>query len=453
MARIGSLVDRRDPVAEAPPESELEPQQADVELDGPAWDGAEKWACRCGYVNAGFDRCPSCGGRRSLTDGGPERRPGAVSPLEGWERPAAAPAVPLRRRRIDSKVARTVGGIILLNVVIQLLTASLAVQSGAETGDAIRLSLFSGLVFFAFAALWVLGRSTALGVRPVLRSGSALAGAAEGAVVGGGLAIVLTGVTYLAAGHPVVDPIAGLMASETVGPLLIGVFVLVVTAPVVEELVFRGFLAEALRGRGRRVAGLLSAAAFSVAHLRFSQFRYYVAMGLVLFCMYWRRGLSGSIAAHAAFNGMLFVAALAVAHGPALTLTASGATVTLPGTWQPTDAGWGEEIAAVGPAGAWFGLGQQEIDATGVEPEHFAQNLRTGVFVLPPDITIHRDTISIIDLPAGRAVSVDADVQGHEGRVVALIRTDRVWWLTLTTGGSARASGDFNDALLNLRLP
>ncbi|HEV3400469.1 MAG TPA: type II CAAX endopeptidase family protein [Acidimicrobiales bacterium] len=453
MAQIGSLVDRRDPVVEAPPELELELPQADVELDGPAWEGAGKWTCRCGYVNAGFDRCPSCGARRSLTDGGPERRPGAVSPSEGWERPAATPAVPLRRRRIDSKVARTVGGIILLNVVIQVFTASLAVQSGAETGDAIRLSLFSGLVFFAFAALWVLGRSTVLGVRPVLRSGSALAGAGEGAVVGGGLAIVFTAVAYVASGHPVVDPVAGLLASETVGPLLIGGFILIVAAPVVEELVFRGFLAEALRGRGRRVAGLLSAAAFSIAHLRFEQFRYYVGMGLVLFYLYWRRGLSGSIAAHAAFNGMLFVAALAVAHGPALTLTDSGATVTLPGRWQPADVGIDADIAAIGPAGAWFGLGHQDIDATGVEPEHFAQNLRTGVLVLPSAIAIDPDTISVIDLPAGRAVSFDAEVEGHEGRMVALLRNDRLWWLTLTTAGSSRASGDFNDALLSLQLP
>jgi hypothetical protein len=68
-------------------------------------------------------------------------------------------------------------------------------------------------------------------------------------------------------------------------------------------------------------------------------------------------------------------------------------------------------------------------------------------------VTIEPDSIAIIDLPAGRAVSVDADVEGHEGRAVALIRSHRLWWLTLTTGGSDRASGDFNDALLSLRLP
>ena len=113
MARIGSLVDRRDPP------------------DGPAWDGAEQWKCRCGYVNAGFDRCPSCGGRRSPTDGELPRRPGAVSAVDAWERPAATPTVPRRRPRIDSKVARTVAGVIGLNVVIQAATASLAAQSGA----------------------------------------------------------------------------------------------------------------------------------------------------------------------------------------------------------------------------------------------------------------------------------------------------------------------------------
>jgi hypothetical protein len=195
MARIASSVDRLDPAADAPSEAPA------YEDEAPAWDGAEQWKCRCGSVNAGFDRCPSCGGRRSATDGGPHRRPGALSPVEAWERPAASDPAPPRRPRIESKVARTVAGVILLNVVIQGFTASLAARSGAETGDAIRLSLFSGVLFFAFAALWVLGRSTVLGVRPVVRSGSALAGAAEGGVVGAGLAIVFTAVAYVASGH------------------------------------------------------------------------------------------------------------------------------------------------------------------------------------------------------------------------------------------------------------
>jgi membrane protease YdiL (CAAX protease family) len=445
MAGIG-LVDRRDPAAEALPEEALEESP-----QGPAWDGSEQWKCRCGYVNAGFDRCPSCGARRSSTDGGPARAE-AVSAVEAWDRPLSSGPVPRRRSGIDSKVARTVGGVILLNVVIQAATASLAAQSGVETGDAIRLALFSSLLFFAFTALWVLGRSTVLGVRPVLRSGSALAGAAEGAVVGGGLAIVFTAVAYVASGHPLLDPVASLLASESVGPLRIGGFVLVVAAPVVEELVFRGFLAEALRGRGRRVAAFLSAGAFAVAHLRFEQFRYYVGMGLVLFYAYGRRGLSGSIAAHAAFNGILFVAALAVAHGPALTFTAGGATVTLPGTWQRTDAPPWSDFAAVGPAGAWIGVGHQEVETVGVEPEHFAENLRTGRFLLPSEMSLDPERVVVIDLPAGRAVSMDAEISGHEGRVVALLRSDRVWWLTMTTGGSARASADFNDALLSLKL-
>ncbi len=71
--------------------------------------------------------------------------------------------------------------------------------------------------------------------------------------------------------------VAGRRAGRTIAALLI-----VLIGPVVEELVFRGFLAEALRGRGRRGAVLLSAAAFSLAHLRLAQFRYYLFLGVVL---------------------------------------------------------------------------------------------------------------------------------------------------------------------------
>ncbi len=409
-------------------------------------DWSTLWRCGCGYGNAGRDRCLMCGAKAPTEVQG---TPGLEADVDSVRAEVSADAAAGRAGR---KAGRTVVAMILLNLGIQAVEVAIFIATRTPTALAIRISLFSGLFFYGFSTLWVLARSAELGLRPTTGRRKGLVGAAEGFVVGGALAVLLVAVMRIALGHPVLDPTTSLIASSSLGPLLLGIVLVVIAAPVVEELVFRGFLAEALRGRGRRVAGLLSAAAFSIAHLRFEQFRYYVGMGLVLFYMYWRRGLSGSVAAHAAFNGMLFVAALAVAHGPAITLTASGATVTLPGTWQPVDARLDGDVAAMGPAGAWMGLGHQEVEVVGVAPEHFAQDLRTGRFVLPPEMLVDLESISVIDLPAGRAVSMEAEIHGHEGRVVALLGPDRVWWLTLTTGGSERAKGDFNDALLSLEL-
>lgn len=78
----------------------------------------------------------------------------------------------------------------------------------------------------------------------------------------------------------------------------------------------------------------MSSAAFSVAHLRFAQFRYYVALSLVLGWLYWRRGLVASVAAHACFNGMLVVAAVAASHGSPVVLFGGGASITVPAAWH-----------------------------------------------------------------------------------------------------------------------
>lgn len=419
-----------------------------------AWELAPRWHCRCGYVNAGFDRCASCGSRDP--EKGTRKRssdPRAMSALEAWERPGDGTSARTTNARVGGKAGRTVAAVVLLNVGISVASVVLAVAGRLQTGEAIRLSLFTGLVFYAVTAMWVRGRAVVLGVRPVVSRGSALTGAAEGAVVGGALAIILVAVARLVAGHPVLDPVASFLVSETLGPMLIGLFVLVVAAPVVEELVFRGFLAEALRRRGTRVAGLLSAAAFGMAHLRFSQFRYYLGMGMVFVFLYWRRGLVASVSAHAAFNGMLVVAALAVAHGPALTLSGAGASMTVPGTWQAVDPPVDSALAAMGPSGAVIELGSIGVDTGGAGPEVLARNLAAGAVPLPPGLFLDPASVGIMDLPAGRAVSVNADVYGQDGRMVALLRGDRLWIATITTGGSDQARRDFSDALQTLRLP
>lgn len=459
MGRSGLLEERREQRAARRTQAHddvagyTDGDEASVDPDDYAWEPAPRWQCRCGYVNAGLDRCPSCGSRNP---DGARRRPGearAVSALEAWGRPGDGTGVGAPNRKVAGRAGRTVAGIILLNIASSAVTFALAAGGRLQTGDAIRLSLFTGLVFFALTAMWVRERAVVLDVRPVMSTGGTWSAAAEGAAVGGGCAIVLVAIARLVAGHAVLDPIASFLASEAIGPMLIGAFVLILAGPVVEELVFRGFLLEALRGRGQRVAALASAAAFSVAHLRFSQFRYYVAVGLVLAFLYLRRGLVASITAHAAFNGMLFVAALAAAHGPALTLSGAGATITVPATWQVVDAPGDAALAAMGPSGAVIELGSQGVDTGGAGPEVLAENLRAGVVGLPDGLSFDPTTVDLIELPAGRAVSVNADVYGHEGRMVALLRGEQLWVITITTGGSDQAARDFTEALYTLQLP
>jgi membrane protease YdiL (CAAX protease family) len=341
---------------------------------------------------------------------------------------------------------------VVLNIDQQVVVVVMITTHKLEAGPAIRLSLMAGLVFYSVVTLWVLSRSAHLGVRPVITFGRPLTSAAEGAVVGAGLAIVLVAGAFLVAGHPVLDPVAAALTNQGVGAFVVGVVLIVVVAPVVEELVFRGFLAEALRPRGAWAALVVSSAAFSIAHLRFAQFRYYVALGLVLGGLYWRRGLVASVTAHACFNGMLVVAAVAASHGPPLTLAGGGASITVPAAWHAAAHPAGDVIAATGPSGATIEV--VRIDAgTVIDTTRLAAGLARGTMAGPPGTSIDSSSIGLLDLPAGPAVIMGVTVGTHHGRAAMLPRGTDLWVVSVETAGSEKASSDFTDALNTLHLP
>ena len=69
---------------------------------------------------------------------------------------------------------------------------------------------------------------------------------------------------------------------DTPGKFVLGIFVMVIAAPCVEELIFRGFLLSSLRKRFHPyVAALLCAAAFSLMHMNPEQTVYQFCLGYV----------------------------------------------------------------------------------------------------------------------------------------------------------------------------
>ncbi len=102
-------------------------------------------------------------------------------------------------------------------------------------------------------------------------------------------------------------------AVHSVASLVVLMLFLVVGAPMVEELFFRGLLLRSLLGRTPpAVAIVISALLFALAHFEAVQFAGLAVFGVVLGILAWRtRRLAPGIGAHAAFNA---AAVISVVH-------------------------------------------------------------------------------------------------------------------------------------------
>ena len=142
-----------------------------VVLEDTEWSTV--WRCQCGYGNTGRDRCLMC------SCPAPEE----IIDSPGLHAEDDFVFVPLSRdpnERAGGRATRTVAAIIGLNVVMQIVMAIAFVAGDVERATAVKVALFSGLAYYAMAALWVLARSASLGLRPWLGKETAVRGGGRG---------------------------------------------------------------------------------------------------------------------------------------------------------------------------------------------------------------------------------------------------------------------------------
>ncbi len=219
----------------------------------------------------------------------------------------------------------------------------------------------------------------------------------------------------------------------------------VIAAPLVEEMLFRGLLVEALRSKGMVVAILGGSVAFSLWHLRPELFFYYAIAGILLGLLYWRHGLNASIAAHALFNATLFVCAFAAVGGPAHVESLNGVTVTLPAAWrvvdpEPFDSELTLDLAVEAPTGSGFAI--QHLDA----PPGSLSSLHT---LVPPGAAQVRP-VSISD---GAGLRYSERLDGRDADSVLAARGSRVFIVTFVSSGSDTSLREFEDIVGTIVLP
>ncbi|MBV9410680.1 MAG: CPBP family intramembrane metalloprotease [Acidimicrobiia bacterium] len=365
--------------------------------------------------------------------------------------PEATPPAPGSGHHIPRTVVTAIGLGVVLQVVDYVLTRGLHLQNPTAVG----LGLGLTLAFYLVVLSLVQGRLYEGKVQPVWHIGSPGPGALVGIAVGAALAGLVILANSALAGHLTSDATAMMVfAQGGLIRVLMLIVVTVVCAPFIEELLFRGLLAESLRPRGRGAAIWLSALAFALWHLRPELLRYYLLIGALLGLLYWKRGLVCSMSAHATFNGLLtLVAALAVT-GAGHTVAGAGVTLSAPAGWQQVTsaAGGPDESGLVlhSPSGASVFVQRLEIPAT-PDPNAIAARMNS-VPTLGPGVVVKAGTVHPVQYPAGAGASAEVDDNGHDADAVVISSQQGTVIAELITGGNSNARPQFDSMLQSLQI-
>lgn len=121
---------------------------------------------------------------------------------------------------------------------------------------------------------------------------------------------------------PVTNPLATVVSGSN---LVLQILIVAVSAPIVEELIFRKLLLDRLRPYGDRVAIWVSALAFALFHGNLSQALYAFVLGLIFaYIMIRTNNILYSMVLHVIVNlfGSAIMPLLAMSGSPALTMVA-----------------------------------------------------------------------------------------------------------------------------------
>lgn len=337
-----------------------------------------------------------------------------------------------------------------LNVLFGVVMYVASASGTLEPDQAIRYGVYGGIVLFMAGLIVSIDRVITAQLRIFWQRGGALTGASIGALTGLGLAFGVTELSKAATHRPFIEESAALLISGGGWKrIVLAALVTAVMAPVVEELVFRGLFAQSLRKWGLPLAVGISSSTFAIAHLRFGvpQLLYFGFMGSIFCGLYFRRGLAGSVGAHAAFNGTLVALTVMTMTGPARVVVGAGASLTVPGHWWELTGRDDAMLALGGPsASRILFMGQPIPSGMVADVEVVTQNLASF------GMAVTQGSVRTVDVSGRKAIRFQSTENGHVVEVIVVPGQSSVWTVVFVSGGSNRARADFERMLPTLQL-
>jgi uncharacterized protein len=386
-----------------------------------------------------------------LTQAPPWARPVVADP-----EPSFAPPPDPTPVKAEGRVFGTLGAVLLLGLLFHVATAADGHMTDAAPHSVIRVGLYMTLGFYALVLAVVVKVGRPICYLPLWNSGRTAEDVGVGLFAGVATAsALLLGLKQVVGRIPVSPDVKFMVGDVTSASVLVAVLVIVVAAPVVEELLFRGFAAEALRRHGRVIALSVSGSAFALWHMRLGLvvLAYYAGMGAILGLVYWRRGLAGSMTAHAAFNGTLLLVAITFILGPGETLSADRVQVRVPGGWEAVDDGTvqGATLAAHGPSAAVFYVVHETLPMADIPLDAVLQGIQATASIGLPGVTVRPGTARIVEYPEGPALRMELEADGKAGEFALFVQGTDGWTVALEHG-TDRTRADFEEMLQTLRL-
>lgn len=383
--------------------------------------------------------------------------PAAPVASAGFAEPApAAPAPPGRfTQRGESGLRRgaavTITGIGLVLAFGLMRVAGSLANPGDVIDQALRKALVLTLLFYvlvgvALATFCIVRQVGLVWVRESLPDALVL-GLPLG-LAGGCLAVAVnSGIN----GHLSSDPNVELLVGGGGGlRIALTLIVTAALAPLIEETLFRGVLAGTLLEGGSRLALAASAFAFAVWHMNLVSLRYYFLMGLVFGWLWLKRGLVSSMAAHAAFNGVLTLAAVVATGGVGHLTHVGQLAFSAPGGWHSVSSGrLSGHLVMSGPAGAVLDV-TTFPSSSSTSVSSLLGGLRSRERVA--DARVVAGTEREATVPGGEAVNADLVIAGQPGHICQVLSGGRVYQLLMITSGSPGAERNWRHVLATSRI-
>lgn len=284
-------------------------------------------------------------------------------------------------------------------------------------------------------------RTAAVRLRWTSPTGRWPVGVLIGVASGGAIGAVLLLHTQAVTGHVVIDSGISLQLSEdTWWAVVLTMLTLVVAAPVVEETIFRGLLAESFLGSGLLAAIAVSAPAFWLWHWRPSVEAFVLLAGAgALFAVVFRyQGLLGSMTAHATYNGILVAVAVTQLAGPGHDYVVGGARLHAPQAWRQVTAS-SDALVLLGPSAASFQVATRPLGRTPSTAE-LTEDLQVAARALRLIGQVTTGPVTAVSLPFGDGVQMTITAGAHHATLIEFADEQRLYAIEADDEGSATAA-------------